>query len=148
MTRYLRDRLRTHPPSEDNLDLYADLLKLERLVADGPPYRAGAGWVYAHLSRTYPEAARAFLAELQPERFRALEESRRKARREARVVAARDARERAQARRRLLTELRAESLRKGVEHGESAVLGRMRQGRSASRTRTCASGIPGLGFVS
>lgn len=28
-TTFLGERLRTHPPSEDNLDLYADLVKLE-----------------------------------------------------------------------------------------------------------------------
>ena len=107
MTKYLRNRLRTHPASEDNLDLYTDLPKLERVVADGPPFRAGAGWVYAHLSRTYPEAARAFLTELHAARFRGLEESRRKTLREARLLARLEAREWARARRRLLSELRA-----------------------------------------
>lgn len=98
-SRYLRERLHTHPPSEDNLDLYADLLKLEAVVT-ATSLGAGRGLLLGHLRRRYPEAFEAIAAELAPGRFvvdRARE----------RRLRQREARKRRRERERFLEQLRA-----------------------------------------
>lgn len=105
-TAFLRRRLRTHPPSEDNLDLYADLVKLERLVTE-TKLGAGRGLLLGLLRRRHPEAFRAMARELTPERFNAARL--RQARVRRRRARQREVRKRRLERQRFLEQLRAAS---------------------------------------
>ena len=69
-SRYLRERLSVDPPTEENLDVYRDLLRLESLCLE-PPRSWSAGMLYGFLRDRYPVEFAEIARELSPDLHRA-----------------------------------------------------------------------------